>query len=72
MTGKSRPSVAFRTRSVDLGRVLVGSIDNIAEVLARAEGEAYESVLAAADEPNAGRTHICPVEKKKISGSASA
>lgn len=40
----SRPSPRrkrFRTRSVSVGRCLVGSIDNIAEVIAVAEGESY-------------------------------
>jgi len=31
----------FRTRSMDLGRCLIDNIDNIAEVLAFAEGEDY-------------------------------
>jgi len=33
------PRKPFRTRAVDLGPSLVGSLDNIAEVIARAEGE---------------------------------
>lgn len=32
----------FRTRSVDLGQLRIASIDNIAEVLAIAEGEAFD------------------------------
>jgi hypothetical protein len=36
---KQRP--LFRTRSVDLGRIRVASIDNIAELLAIAEGEDF-------------------------------
>ena len=32
----------FRTRSVDLGRCLLGSVDNVAEVLAVAEGDSYK------------------------------
>ena len=32
----------FRTRSVDLGRVKIGSLDNIAEVLSIAEGDGYK------------------------------
>jgi len=36
-----RPQVTYRTGSVDLGRCLVGSIDNVAEVLAVAEGESF-------------------------------
>lgn len=31
----------FRTRSVDLGRCLLGSIDDVAEALAVAEGERF-------------------------------
>jgi hypothetical protein len=31
----------FRTQSVDLGPCLLGSLDNIAEVLAAAEGETF-------------------------------
>ena len=30
-----------RTRAVSLGRSLVGNVDNISEVLARAEGESF-------------------------------
>lgn len=33
---------AYRTPSVDLGRCLVGSLDNVAEVLAIAEGEDHK------------------------------
>jgi len=32
----------FRTKSVDLGRCLLGNIDNVAEVLAVAENESFE------------------------------
>ncbi len=32
----------FRTRGFDLGPSLVGSLDNVAEVLARAEGEDHD------------------------------
>jgi hypothetical protein len=31
----------YSTRSVDLGRPLIGSLDDVAEVLAVAEGEAH-------------------------------
>ncbi len=31
----------FRTRSVDVGRCRIGNIDNVAEALAVAEGEAF-------------------------------
>lgn len=33
------PRKSFRTRAVDLGPSLIGSLDNVAEVIARAEGE---------------------------------
>lgn len=33
---------AVHTRSVNLGRCLVGNIDNVAEVLAVAEGESFK------------------------------
>ena len=36
----TRPGT-FRTRSVDLGHLRVGSLDNIGEALAIAEGEAF-------------------------------
>jgi hypothetical protein len=36
-----QPVSPFRTRSVDLGRCLIGSLDDISEVLAIAEGEDY-------------------------------
>ena len=32
----------FRTRSVDCGRLLIDSVDNVAEVLAYAEGEEFK------------------------------
>ena len=32
----------FETQSVDLGRCLVGSLDDVAEVLAVAEGEGFQ------------------------------
>jgi len=36
-----KPRTPFRTRSVDLGRVRIASIDSIGEVLAIAEGEDF-------------------------------
>jgi Ribbon-helix-helix protein, copG family len=36
-----RKGVPFRTDSVDLGRCLLGNVDNVAEVLAVAEGESF-------------------------------
>jgi len=40
MDRKQRPS-RFRTRTVDLGRCRIGSLDDVAEALALAEGEAF-------------------------------
>ena len=42
MDARSKPRGPFRTRSVDLGRVRIASIDNIAETLAIAEGERFD------------------------------
>jgi Ribbon-helix-helix protein, copG family len=42
MTTGKKQRRPFRTRSVSLGRLLVPSIDNVAEVLAIAEGEAFK------------------------------
>lgn len=36
------PRRSFRTKAVSLGRCLVGNVDNVAEVLAVAEGEAFK------------------------------
>ena len=36
-----RQQVPCRTESVDLGRCLLGSVDNVAEVLAVAESESF-------------------------------
>lgn len=36
-----RKGASFRTDSVDLGQCLVGSIDNVAEILAVVEGESF-------------------------------
>jgi hypothetical protein len=36
-----RKRVPFRTETVDLGRCLLGNVDNLAEVLAVAEGESF-------------------------------
>lgn len=38
-TAREAPGVPFRTSGFALGPSLVGSLDNVAEVLARAEGE---------------------------------
>jgi len=37
----SAPGAPFRTAGFDLGPSLAGSLDNVADVLARAEGEAH-------------------------------
>ena len=36
---RARPRKPYRTRGFDLGQSLVGSLDNVEEVLSRAEGE---------------------------------
>jgi hypothetical protein len=36
-----RRRVPFRTEAVDLGRCLIGNVDNVAEALAVAEGESF-------------------------------
>jgi hypothetical protein len=41
MTAPRSPDRPYRTPSLDLGRSLVGSLDDTAEVLALAEGEAH-------------------------------
>lgn len=35
------PRARVRTRAVSLGRCLIGNVDNVSEVLARAEGESF-------------------------------
>jgi hypothetical protein len=42
MATRPKPRRPFRTRSVDLGRIRIASVDNIAEVLAVAEGERFD------------------------------
>jgi hypothetical protein len=42
LTAGSKHRKPFRTRSVDCGRLLIDNIDNIAEVLAYAEGEDFK------------------------------
>lgn len=41
MSAPNKPSRPYRTPAVSLGRCLVGSLDNAAEALAVAEGEAF-------------------------------
>ena len=42
MSGPPRPGRRFRTKSVNLGRCLVGGVDDVAEALAAAEGDSFE------------------------------
>ena len=39
MTARRQPQKMFKTRTVDLGRCLIGSVDDVTEALAIAEGE---------------------------------
>ena len=39
---RRRPRAIFQTRSVSLGPLLIPNLDNISEVLASAEGEAFK------------------------------
>jgi len=41
MTGRAKPRARFRTQSVDLGRLRIGSLDSISDALAIGEGEGY-------------------------------
>lgn len=41
MAAPPRQHTPFRTESVDLGRCLLVNIDNVAEILAVAEGESF-------------------------------
>jgi hypothetical protein len=42
MNARPKRSEPFRTTSVDLGRLRISGIDNIAEVLATTEGEPFK------------------------------
>ncbi len=42
MAAPSKPRKPFCTTAVDLGRCLLGNVDNVAEVLAVAEGESLK------------------------------
>jgi len=42
MSAPPKPHRRFRTRAVDLGKPLLGNLDNIAELLAVAEGEDFK------------------------------
>ncbi len=41
MAAPQRKCATFRTESADLGRGLVGNVDNVTEVLAVVEGESF-------------------------------
>lgn len=41
MMEPARPVEPFRTKSVSLGRCLIGDLDNVAEALAVAEGDGF-------------------------------
>ena len=41
MLGPAGPPKPFKTKSVDLGRCLIGNLDDVAEALAAAEGEGF-------------------------------
>ncbi len=42
LNAPSKPRKPFRTRSVSIGRCLIGSLDDISEVIAIAEGEDHK------------------------------
>jgi hypothetical protein len=42
MTSRTKRRERLQTRSVALGRLRIGSLDNIGEAIAIAEGEAYK------------------------------
>jgi hypothetical protein len=42
MAAPAKPRKPFRTKSVDVGEMLLPDIDNVAEVLALVEGDAYK------------------------------
>lgn len=42
LTAPPRKRARFETRAVDLGRCLLGNVDNVAEVLAVAEDDSYK------------------------------
>ena len=41
LTARPKRREAFRTKSVSLGRCLVGNVDNVSDALAFAEGETF-------------------------------
>lgn len=42
MLVRDEPRAPYRTRTVDLGRCLVGSVDDVADALSLAEGEDFK------------------------------
>jgi len=42
MTARPKKSKPFRTRTFDVGQALLDNVDNVAEVLAIIEGDAYK------------------------------
>jgi hypothetical protein len=42
MNGKPKPRKRFQTQAVDMGRCLIGDIDNVTDAIAIAEGEAFK------------------------------
>jgi hypothetical protein len=42
LSAPPRKRAPFRTRAVDLGRCLLGNVDNVAEILAVAEDDSYK------------------------------
>jgi len=42
LSGSTRPKQKYRTPSSSLGRCFLPSLDNVAEILATAEGEDYQ------------------------------
>ena len=42
LTAPAKKRGTFRTRSVDLGACRAGNVDNVAEILAVADGESYK------------------------------
>lgn len=41
LAGRQKTRRSFQTRSVSLGRCLIGNVDNVSEALAVAEGESF-------------------------------
>ena len=41
LAGRPKPRAPFRTASVELGRCLIGNVDNVSDAIAIAEGESF-------------------------------